>query len=565
MNPPPAFRSLAGILMLVLLPLVCPAADPPCAIRLTDVTRRTGIDFVHTDGSSGQRYIVETVSAGLATCDYDGDGRIDILFLNGAPLRGTKVDVRPTLKLYRNEGNWKFSDVTREAGLAVTCYALGVAAGDYDNDGHLDLYVNNFGTNLLFHNNGHGGFTDVTAQAGVADTFHVGAGACFLDMDGDGDLDLFVSHYVGFTYESHRVARFNGHPAYVGPLDYPTTANRLYRNNGDGTFTDVSAASGIGAHKGAGMGMVCADFDQDGDTDILVGNDETGNFLFINDGKGHFTETGLLSGIAYDSNGKAHGTMGVECGDYDNDGWLDVFVTSYQQETAILFRNLGKGLFEDVTARTGAGKGTLARVTWGCGMVDFDNDGNRDLFIAAGHLQDNVEQFDTTTTYHQRNLVQMNLGNGTFTGCSDRCGDGLAVQLSSRGAAFDDLDNDGRIDAVILNARREPTVLRNESVTGNHWLQVQIRGTKSNRDGVGARVTILAGKLKLVDEVHSGRSYQSHYGARLHFGLGKRDHVDRLEVQWIGGGRNVWENVGVDQLITLTEGSRLVVTGGKPR
>lgn len=532
-------------------------APSPSTIQFTDVTKSTGIDFVHTDGNSGQRYIVETVCAGLATFDYNGDGLIDILFLNGAPLRGAKPDPKATPRLYRNDGHWKFTEVTREAGLAVSCYGLGVAVGDYDNDGHPDIYFNNFGTNLLFHNNGDGTFTDVTAKAGVADEPHVGAGACFLDMDGDGDLDLFVAHYVNFTYETHRQARFNGYPAYVGPLDYPTTVNRLYRNNGDGTFTDVSAEAGIGTHKGAGMGMICCDFDQDGDTDIFVGNDETGNFLFINDGKGTFKEAGLASGIAYDFNGKAHGTMGVECGDYDNDGRLDFFVTSYQQETTILFRNLGRGFFDDVTRRTGAGDGTLARVTWGCGMVDFDNDGYRDLFIAAGHLHDNVELFDTTTTYAQRNLVLQNLGNGKFANVSDRCGNGLAVQLSSRGAAFDDLDNDGDVDAVILNSRREPTILRNDSATGNHWLQVQLRGAKTNRDGVGAQVTVTAGDLKLVDEVHSGRSYQSHFGSRLQFGLGKRDRVDRVEVRWLGGATETINPVPIDQRVTLTEGKGL--------
>lgn len=526
-----------------------------CPIRLTDVTRQSGIDFVHTDGSSGQRYIVETVCAGMATFDYNGDGKIDIFFLNGAPLRGTQTTEQPTCKLYRNDGNWKFTDVTREAGLAVTCYGLGVAVGDYDNDGHPDLYLNNFGTNILFRNRGDGRFVDVTKAAGVADIPHVGAGTSFLDIDGDGDLDLFSSRYVDFTYERHRVARFNGYPAYVGPLDYPTTANCLFRNNGDATFTDVSAESGIGAHKGAGMGMVCADFDRDGDTDILVGNDETGNFLFINDGKGRFTETGLASGIAYDFNGKAHGTMAIECGDYDNDGWLDVFSTSYQQEAASLFRNLGRGLFDDVTLRTGAGDGTLPLVTWGCGMIDFDNDGYRDLFIAAGHLHDNVERFDTTTTYHQRNLVHWNLGNGRFVNVSDRCGNGLAVQLSSRGAAFDDLDNDGDVDVVILNSRREPTLLRNESVAANHWLQVQLRGDRSNRDGVGARVTVVAGNRTLVDEVHSGRGYQSHYGTRLHFGLGTIARFDRIEVHWIGGGHEVFEGGAADRLMLLIQGA----------
>jgi enediyne biosynthesis protein E4 len=545
--------SLAGMLLSVSMGLSSvEAASGP--IQLTDVTRATGIDFVHTDGSTGQRYIVETVSAGLATFDYDGDGWIDILFLNGTTLRGTNAAVAPTLRLYRNLGNWQFVDVTRAAGLAVSCYALGVAIGDYDQDGQPDIFVNNFGTNVLFRNRGDGTFIDATAQAGVADEPHVGAGACFLDMDGDGDLDLFVAHYVGFTFETHRGVQFNGYPAYVGPLDYPPSVNRLYRNQGDGTFQDASAAAGIAAHKGAGMGMVCADIDADGDTDIFVGNDELGNFLFLNDGHGRFQEVSLVRGLSLDFDGKAHGTMGTECGDFNNDGWLDFFVTSYQQEGVVLFRNLGKGIFEDVTRVTGAGAGTLPLVTWGCGLVDFDQDGHLDLFIAAGHLQDNVEQFDTTTTYFQRNVLLRNNGQGKFDNVTEQAGDGLAVKLSSRGAAFDDLDNDGRVDVVILNSRREPTILRNVSPKGHHWLQVRLRGRSTNREGVGAQVKLIAGDRQWLQEVHSGRSYQSHYGTRLTFGLGTAERIDRLEVRWIGGETEVFSNLGIDRQVDITEG-----------
>ena len=537
--------------------LMAPAATLPApgSIRLTDITAQTGVDFVHTDGGSGQRYIVETVSAGLATFDYDGDGRIDLFFLNGAPLRGATSHIAPTCKLYRNEGGLRFRDVTRQAGLDVTCYGLGVAVGDYDNDGHPDLYLNSFGTNRLFRNRGDGTFADVTGSAGVGDEPHVGAGTCFLDMDGDGDLDLFVGHYVDFTYETHRIVRFNGHPAYVGPLDYPTTSNRLYRNNGDGTFSDFSRESGIADHKGAAMGMVAADFDQDGDTDLFVGNDETGNFLFVNDGKGRFKESGLMAGVAYNFHGRAHGTMGVECGDLDNDGRLDFYATSFQRESPIFFRNLGNGMFDDATAQTGASVGMFSLVTWGCGVVDLDNDGHRDVFVAAGHLQDNVEQYDTTTAYFQTNQVMRNLGQGRFANVTSQAGSGLAISLSSRGAAFDDLDNDGDLDVVVLNARREPTILRNDSPRDNRWLQVRLRGTRTNRDGVGARVTVIAGELRLVDEVHSGRSYQSHFGTRLHFGLGKKDRVDRIEVRWLGGGTNVVENPGIDRLVTIVEGA----------
>ena len=540
---------------------LCMPRATPAAILLRDVTKQTGITFVHTDGSSGRRYIVETVSAGLALFDYDNDGDIDIYFLNGAPLPGTKVDKPPRNALYRNDGGWKFTDVTEQAGVGDTGYGLGVAAGDYDNDGYQDLYLNNFGPNVLYHNNGDGTFTDVTKQAGVAIGNHVGAGACFLDIDKDGDLDLFVAHYVDFTFETHQICRFNGYPAYVGPLNYPTTSNTLLRNNGDGTFTDISVESGIAACKGAGMGMVCADYDNDADTDIIVGNDEAGNFVFRNDGTGKFEEVGLLSGLAYDGSGMPQGTMGVDCGDYNNDGRLDFQMTSYERELATLYRNLGGGSFQDVTKTTGAGEGTLPYVTWGNGLIDLDNDGDRDLFIACGHLHDNVELFDNVTSYECKNIVLENLGQEKFANVSEKCGDGLQVKLSSRGAAFDDLDNDGDIDVVILNSRREPTTLRNDLPQPNHWIQIRLRGVKCNRDGVGSHVKVVAGDLAQLAEVHSGRGYQSHFGTRLHFGLGTRDHVDRIEVRWLGGSVDVIENIPADRFVTITEGqSQPVIT-----
>ena len=303
------------------------------------------------------------------------------------------------------------------------------------------------------------------------------------------------------------------------------------------------------------MGMVCGDYDNDGDTDIFVANDMKGNFLFENDGTGKFEEVGLMTGIAYDLNGEEHGSMGVDCGDYDNDGLLDFYQTSYQGQWATLYKNLGDGVFEDVTPVTGAGVGTLPFVTWGNSFVDFDNDGFRDIFIACGHLQDNIERYDDTTMYLTRNILLMNTGDGKFVNVSNRSGDGLKVKLSSRGAGFDDLDNDGDIDVVILNSRREPTILRNDSPSKGHWIQVRLRGTKSNWDGVGAHVKVVAGDLMLIDEVHSGRGYQSHYGMRLHFGLGNRNRVDRIEVRWIGGGVDVFRDIAVGQLLTITEGT----------
>jgi hypothetical protein len=534
-------------------------ADSP--ILFGDVTKETGITFVHTDGGSGMHYIMETVSAGLALFDYDGDGYIDIYFLNGAPLKGTKTDLAPKNALYRNEGNWKFTDVTDKAGVGDQGYGLGVAIGDYDNDGDPDIYLNNYGPNVLYRNNGDGTFTDVTKQAGVDNGFRVGAGTCFLDMDKDGDLDLYVSVYLDFSYEKHVPLTTKGFPVYANPRFYPPMPDFLYRNNGDGTFTDVSKSSGIADHAGWGMGMVCGDYDNDGDTDIFIGNDVAENFLFRNDGTGKFEEVALMAATAYDSQGDEQGSMGVDCGDYDNDGFLDFYVTSYQGQLATLYRNLGNGMFEDVTLLTGAGAGTLPNVTWGNSFVDFDNNGFRDIFVACGHLQDNVEKFDDTTTYTARNILLMNTGDGKFVDVSDQSGDGMKVKLSSRGAAFDDLDNDGDVDVVILNSRREPTILRNDSPSHGHWLQIRLRGVKTNRDGVGAHVKVVSGDLTLLDEVHSGRGYQSHYGSRLYFGLGNRDKVDRIEVHWIGGDTDVFKNIVVDRLVTLREGGSM--TGAK--
>jgi len=526
-------------------------------VRLSDVTATTGIDFRHTDGSSGRYYIIEYVSAGLALFDFDLDGDIDIYFLNGAALPGAAVESPPRNALYRNDGQWRFTDVTESAGVGDTAHGLGVTVGDYDNDGDPDLYLNNYGPNVLYRNNGDSTFADVTASAGVANGRRVGAGTNFLDMDGDGDLDLFVSNYIRFAYDKHITRTRMGFRIYPSPRDFEPDPDTLFRNNGDGTFTDVSQAAGIARHAGPGMGTVCADYDLDGDTDIFVANDVEANFLFQNDGRGHFEEVALLAGVAFDFGGLEHGSMGVACADYDNDGRLDFHVTSYQQELATLYRNVGAGLFQDVTLQTRAGTGTRHRVTWGNALVDLDNDGDRDLFICRGDLDDNVERFEDLAEYGSRNLVLMNDGAGRFVNISDQVGNGLDVKLSSRGAGFDDLDGDGDIDVVILNSRQLPTLLRNDTVKDRHWIDIRLQGVKANRAGIGAQVKVVAGDLTQVDEVHSGRGYQSHFGSRLHFGLAQHDHIDRIEVSWIGGSTDIFENVRVDRVIVLKEGSKL--------
>lgn len=540
-----------------------PAAEDPSddeavgPILLREITKQTGIDFQHTDGSSGRLYIVETVASGMATFDYDCDGLVDIYFLNGAPLCEAEPTTAPKNRLYHNLGKWRFADVTDQAGVNDTSYSLGVAIGDYDADSYPDIYVSNFGANVMYRNNGDGTFIDTTHRTGTAAAHDqkVGAGASFLDMDGDGDLDLFVANYLGFSCDMAVSHSLRGVPIYPDPSRFPPWPSNVFRNNGDGTFTDVSDSCGVAASHGRGMGIVCADYDNDGDTDAFVNNDGApGNFLFRNDGTGRFEEVGTLSGTTYDAAGLAHGSMGVDCGDFDNDGLLDFYVTSYQRQLATLYRNLGDGLFDDVTQPTGAGLGSLNQVTWGCSLVDLDNDGHKDIFFACGHLIDNIDSLDDSTSYEAAPVVLRNLGNGRFADVSRQSGDGLRKKSVGRGAAFDDLDNDGRIDVVISNSRRPPTVLRNESNTGNHWIQLHLVGTKSNCGGVGARVALTAGDLKQYDEVHSGRGYQSHYGSRLHFGLGAHDRVDRLEVRWVGGGVDVLTDIPADRRITIREG-----------
>ena len=530
-------------------------AEPPATgpIQLTDVSAQTGIDFTHSDGSGGMRYIVEPMCAGLALFDYDGDGLIDVYFLNGAPMRGTSVREPPKDRLYRNEGGWRFRDVTDEAGLGDLGFGLGVTVGDFDNDGHPDLYLNNYGPNVLYHNNGDGTFRVATAAAGVGNGELVGAGTCFLDMDNDGDLDLFVGNYLRFDYDEHVVRTIDGIPRYPVPRDFLPVPDSLFRNNGDGTFTDVSDESGISSVSGTTMGTVCVDYDQDGDTDIFAICDVAANLFYENDGTGKFTEIGMLNGTAYNGFGDENASMGVDCGDYDNDGLLDFVMTSYQNEMPVLYRNLGGGVFEDATQISGAGEGSFPYVNWGVGLIDFDSDGHLDVFIANGHTEDNIDLWDSSTAYRAPNLLLRNDGQGRFTNISQRAGSGLLPVKASRGAGFDDLDNDGDVDAVILNSRDTPTIIRNDTEHPNHWLQLRVIGIGANRDSVGARVTVLAGDLKRVAEVHSGRSYQSHYGSRLHFGLGPHAQVDRIEIRWPGGGTQTLENVAVNQLLTVLE------------
>jgi hypothetical protein len=543
---------LVALLLLVFLgcnrkpPAPTPVVGP---IHLKDVSNQVGITFVHTDGSSGERYIIEPMSGGLALFDYDSDGLIDIYFLNGRPLPGADMAAKPRNALYRNLGNWRFEDVTIQAGVGDLGFGLGVTVGDFDNDGTPDLYVNNYGPNVLYQNNGDGTFTDVTRRAQVDNGDLVGAGACFLDMDADGDLDLYVANYIQFDPSMNVKRIFNGYPSYPSPRDYLPVPDTLFRNEGDGTFTDVSESAGIRGQAGTGMGMVCIDGDQDGDTDIFVLNDFGENFYFENDGTGVFEEAAVLVGLAYNGYGLENASMGVDSGDLDNDGLIDFFMTCYQNEYTVHYRNNGGGNFEDISQQSQAGPPAYAYVNWGANVVDYDNDADKDLFIANGHTEDNIDKYDSSTAYQ----VLMNDGSGRFADVSDQCGDGLKPVFSSRGSAWDDLDNDGDIDGVIVNARERPTILRNDSQNANHWVKLRVIGIESSRDAVGAKVRVTAGGLTQVAEKQSGRGYQSHYGSLIHFGLGNAKTIERIEVEWLGGQVDVLENVSVDQVLTIVQ------------
>lgn len=526
--------------------------------NLNDVTASSQIAFRHTDGGSGRRYIVETVASGLALLDYDGDGFVDIYFLNGAPLPGTQVHEIPRNALYRNNGNWTFTDVTNTAGVGDEGYGLGVAAGDFDDDGDADLYVNNFGPNVLYANNGDGTFSVVTEQAGVGGGERFGAGASFLDIEGDGDLDLYVANYVDFTFQGHKTKKIGDYEFPAGPTDYAPQPDLLFRNEGDGQFTDVSESNGISRCAAPGMGLVCADFDDDGDSDIFVCSDNAPNLLFQNDGHGKFQEVGLSSGVAHDLNGNNNGNMGVDCGDYDNDGNLDLFVTNYQAELAVLYRNLGDGFFADVTRATGVGASSFPHVKWGTTLADFDNDGDRDVFIACGHFMDNIRYIDDRTDVRVPNFLVANQGYGKFLDVSRQSGSGLGIVESSRGAGFDDLDNDGDLDVVVLNVNSGPSIIRNDTHPAGPSVEIVLRGTKTNRDGVGARVKVIAQDRMYVAEVLSGRGYQSHYGSRLHFGLGSADKVSRIEIRWLGGGVDVIDNPVVAPTLLIKEGGSVI-------
>jgi hypothetical protein len=533
-----------------------PAQDSP--IRFEDITSQSNIRFVLRDSATPQRRQIETMVGGVAVLDYNNDDRQDIYFVNGARQpQLDKPDASWFNRLYRNEGRGRFTDVTGEAGVAGEGFATGVAAADYDNDGFADLFIAGVNRNILYRNRGDGTFEEVTAKAGLA---HAGGGrkpwsiaAGWFDLDNDGDLDLFVVNYCVWIPEKEHACTIGNARTYCHPRYYAGLPNSLYRNNGDGTFTDVSVASGIAAHLGKGMSAAFLDFNGDGRLDVFVANDTVPNFLFRNDGGGRFREVGLESGVAFNDDGRTVSSMGVDARDMDNDGREDVFVAANNTETFPLFRSLNNGAFLDITYPSQVGRQTLAYTGWSNAIVDLDNDGLKDLFVACGSIDDNVEQFSNRKSRHP-NLVLRNGGNTQFTDVTAGSGSALQTAARHRGAAFGDFDGDGRVDLVVTRIAGPAILLRNVSAPGNHWLALRLRGHKSNRDGIGSLVEVTgASGRKQWNRVTSSTGYASSSHGAVFFGMGKDSIAKTVEIVWPGGARQRLDNVACDRYVRVEE------------
>ena len=542
-------RALLSIVVLAVNLPLAPAAQPE-RVRFSNVAARAGIDFVHRHSPTADKHYVESVPGGLAVFDYNNDGRSDIFFTNGAPTPALEKTSAHANRLYRNDGAMRFTDVTAAAGASGVGYAMGAAAADYDNDGHVDLFVAGVRANQLLRNRGDGGFDDVTVKAGIASGEWAVAGGWF-DYDKDGRLDLLVVQYVRWSPEINRYCgdEARGIRVYCNPRFFQGLPNRLYRNRGDGTFEDVSSRAGLLARAGKGMSVAFGDYDRDGWTDAFVTNDTVPNFLFRNRGDGTFSDAALLAGVSVPAAGRAVSAMGTDFEDYDNDGFADLVFTALSGETFPLFRGDGRGTFVEATQSSGLAALTLRRSGWCAVFADVDNDGRKDLFTANSHVNDRIGQSESIG-WKQPNSLFMNAGGGRLRDASAESGLG-AVSAVHRGCGVADFDADGRLDIVVLALGERAELWRNESAAGR-WLIVRLRGTRGNRDGLGARVTV----DQQVRTMTSASGYASSSHAGLHFGVGGAEEVPRVEIEWPSGVRQVIENVRTNQILEVTEANR---------
>jgi len=507
------------------------------------------LHMIVKNGASGEKHQVETMIAGVAVFDYDGDGWPDIYVSNGAALPDlVKKDRSYSNRLFRNNHDGTFTDVTEKAGVGGKGYSMGVAAADYDNDGWLDLFVTGVGENILYRNRGDGTFEDVTAKAGLQDRQGWAVAAGWFDYNNDGNLDLFLVRYVAWNpaEEPYCGGQRPGYRAYCHPKYYSPLPNSLYRNNGDGTFRDVSAESGIGAHRGKGMGVAFADYDHDGFPDVFVANDTVPNSLFHNLGNGRFEEVAMAAGVAYNGDGRATSAMGADFRDFDNDGREDIFITNLSNESFTLFRNTGHGDFSEVTQSARIAAPSLRLGGWSTGMFDFNNDGWKDIFTAGSHADDNVE-LTSSLESRQANFVFLNRGDGTFRSVA------LPGKALHRGAAFGDFNRDGRVDAVVTRLGESPIVLTNVTASCNHWLRVRLHGHKSNRDGIGAMIHVVSDSGSQWNRVTTSVGYAGSSEPVAHFGLGRSDRVRVLEVHWPSGVRQTLEDLAADRYLDIEE------------
>jgi hypothetical protein len=505
--------------------------------------------------------LIETMGAGCGWIDYDQNGLLDLYLVNGAATQTYTPKSPLANALYRNNGDGTFTDVTRKAGVgAEGLFGMGVAVGDYDNDGFPDLFVLGYGRCILYHNNGDGTFTDVTTKAGVGNLGRWGSSAAWFDYDNDGRLDLVIANYVDWSPERNFYCgdRGPGMRSYCHPDDFHGQPPTLYHNNGDGTFTDVSNASGIGAKGGNGLGVVTFDYDNDGWQDIFIANDHKPNFLFHNNRDGTFREVGYLAGVAVSADGQFEAGMGTDAADIMGDGRADLIVTHLDMQLARLYQNMGDQIFDDATLRSKIGYATFHMSGFGTRFMDYDNDGARDLFMANGHVLDNIERYHPDTAYAEPKLMFRNKGRGIFENVSAGVGSDFQLPRVSRGAAVADFDNDGDLDILVNNNGQTPQLLRNDGGNANHWLEILLIGTKSNRDGVGARVKVSAGDLILYDQRKGGMSYQSAQDPRLHFGLGAHSKIDAIEILWPSGSVTRLTALPSDRIMAIKEGVGIV-------